>query len=121
MIKVIKDGTMNLSILTAAQARSQDGKGRVSLQGFLSREEVKHGKKTQTVVHEYSVLRPVKPTSKAGHYAWCGVLVLNVDEKPSNTHVSNGVTYMRHNARIVSGGVTSFEEIPEIPKSAMPF
>lgn len=119
-ITVLQGGTMSISILTASQARSKDSLGRVSLQGYLGTTEEGKGKKKARVVHEYSILRALKASSKAGEYAWKGVLVLDVDEN-GREHVSNGVKYVRHNARVLRGSISQFVEIPKVPAGSMPF
>ena len=115
-IVVLQAGVLSVSILTPAQAKRKDGKGAVSLQGFLSSSEERKGKKVIRHVHEFSCLRDVKPSSKAGEYAWKGVLILDVSEA-SKDHVHGDVVYHRHNARLVRGGLTAFVEIPKVTGS----
>ena len=118
-IVVLQNGVISVSVRTPAQARRKDGKGAASLQGFLSSCEEKKGRKVVRHVHEYSVLRDLKPATKAGEFAWKGVLVLDVSEA-SKDHTHGDTVYHRHNARLIRGALTSFVEIPKVAAGAMP-
>lgn len=106
MTKVLTEGYLTISRLTAAQAKSKDGKARLAIQGIYETTP-KKGRKPETR-HEFSAIRADRPETKPGRYYWQGTMVVEIDDKPSKTHSHQGIVYARHNASIKALSVTTF-------------
>lgn len=110
MTKILTEGYLTISRLTPVQAKSKDGKGRLVIQGIYASEPAKgKGKKAiPETRHEFSAIRADKPETNPGRYYWQGTMVVEIEDKPSKTHVVNGVCYARHNATIKALSVKTF-------------
>lgn len=111
MTKILTKGYVNITRLSAAQAKSADGKPRLAVQGVYDTVPAtgKGKKATPKSVHEFSFLRPDKPDTVPGRYFWLGKLVIEVAEEPDKTHEANDVRYARHKAELVFARFDMFE------------
>ena len=115
MNKIIENAYVTISRLTAEQAKSQDKKPRLGIQGTYLVEPA-HGKGKNAVPeirHEFSALRADKPI-EPGKYFLFGKMAIKIEDKPFKTHETNGVRYAKHAASItfVTGEIIPAESAP---------
>lgn len=115
MNKIIENTYVVISRLTAEQAKSQDGKPRLGIQGvFFTEPASGRGKKsTPETRHEFSALRADRPI-EPGRYFLFGKMAIEVDSEPFKVHDTNGVRYAKHAAKVVfvTGEIIPAESAP---------
>lgn len=115
MNKIIENTYVNISRLTAEQAKSPDKKPRLGIQGVYLVEPA-HGKGKNAVPetrHEFSALRADRDVAP-GKYFLFGKMAVEIDDNPFKTHETNGVRYAKHAASIkfVTGDIIPADSAP---------
>jgi hypothetical protein len=112
---IIENSYIIISRLTAKQAKSKDKLPRLAIQGIYKIEPARgEGKKAVPETrHEFSALRPDRDVVP-GKYFLFGKMAVEIEEKISKTHETNGVRYAKHAASIkfVTGEILPSESAP---------